>query len=542
MQFLALATLSASRNGAAGEILARVEGGGISVGSTVAGRYRVVEPLGVGGMASVFVAEDDVLGRRVALKVLHPHLAADDDFAVRFEREATAAASLNHPNVVQVFDRGGSGDGQPWIVMELVDGPTLKQVVTREGRLEPDRAGRLVLQAARGVASAHAVGIVHRDLKPHNILVDAEDRARVADFGIARASTHYTLTQVGSILGTPEYLSPEQARGERATPASDVYALGVVLYELLAGAPPFQGDTAVVIAARHVDESPPRLDGVRPGLPAALVQGVERALSKRPAERWRDCGEFADAIESWRDGAPAAPVAGVASRDLEPTVTVTPRAPDVAALRSAGIRRWRRLSSRSRLAVVALPLVALALLLVVAARADNVDAPRITGRSRAAYRSALEQSQLHVGTVERRHDAARAGTVLEQQPTAGEPLEHGDAIDVVVSLGPRRVDVPGVIGLGVAAATVQLRDSGLRIGATTPVPDPGEPGRIVGQDPDAGSAVADGTAVDLQVAVAAPRDDGEGADPDGDGDDAEGDAEGRGRAGGKGGKGGKRDD
>ena len=218
----------------------------------VDGRYRLLQRVGSGGMADVFAADDLQLGRRVALKLLHARFAEDDQFVERFRREASAAAGLSHPNVVQVYDRG-EWDATYYIAMEFLEGRSLKQVVQEDGPLPPDRAIDIVLQILRAARFAHRRGIIHRDLKPHNVIVDDEGRAKVTDFGIARAGAS-DMTQTGSIMGTAQYLSPEQAQGLSVTPRSDLYAICVLLYELLVGRPPFDGDTAVSISLKQVAE------------------------------------------------------------------------------------------------------------------------------------------------------------------------------------------------------------------------------------------------------------------------------------------------
>ena len=223
----------------------------------VDGRYRVVGRIGSGGMADVYCAEDLQLGRNVALKVLHSRFAADAEFRERFRREARSAAGLNHQNVVSIYDRG-EWDGNYYIAMEYLDGRSLKEIVQRDGPLAPDYAIDLTVQVLRAARFAHARGIIHRDIKPHNVIVDEEGRAKVTDFGIARAAGASDMTQTGSIMGTAQYLSPEQAQGHAVSAASDIYSIGIMLYELLTGRVPFEGESAVTIALKQVNERPER--------------------------------------------------------------------------------------------------------------------------------------------------------------------------------------------------------------------------------------------------------------------------------------------
>jgi eukaryotic-like serine/threonine-protein kinase len=254
------------------------------VGEVVAHRYELERVLGTGGMATVFCAFDTVLERKVALKILHEQFAADEDYVARFENEARAAARLTHPNIVTVIDRGAQ-DGRRFIVFEHVEGETLKQLARREGPLPIELVLRLGADVARGLAFAHTNGIVHRDIKPQNVLVDDHGRAKVTDFGIARTGTATGHTETGTILGTGSYISPEQARGERAGPASDVYALGAVLHELLTGRPPYDGPSLVAVAMSHVRDPVPDVAAERPDCPPELAALVERCLAKDAGDR-----------------------------------------------------------------------------------------------------------------------------------------------------------------------------------------------------------------------------------------------------------------
>ena len=243
----------------------------------VDGRYRVLNRIGSGGMADVYCAEDLQLGRNVALKVMHSRFAEDPEFVERFRREARNAAGLQHQNVVAVYDRG-EWDGNYYIAMEFLDGRSLKQIVQQEGPLPPERAIELTVQVLRAARSAHRRGVIHRDIKPHNVLVDEEGRAKVTDFGIARAGAS-DMTQTGSILGTAQYLSPEQAQGHAVDATSDLYSIGIMLYELLTGRVPFDGESAVSIALKHVNEwpvPPSRLNAaVTPELEAVVLRALE---------------------------------------------------------------------------------------------------------------------------------------------------------------------------------------------------------------------------------------------------------------------------
>jgi len=262
-------------------------------GDLIAERYELVELVGTGGMSSVYKAHDRLLERNVALKVLHPHYGDDEEYVERFRREARAVAQMSHPNIVTVIDRG-EDDGQQFIVFEFVDGENLKQMVERCGPLPPRRAIELGLAMAEALAFAHEHGLVHRDVKPQNVLLTPDGEAKVTDFGIARSlDVEHGVTQTGTVLGTSNYLSPEQASGKPVTTATDVYSLGVVLYELLTAEVPFPGENFVAVAMKHLNEPVPDLRLGRPDVPLRLVAAVERALEKDPARRFGSMDQFA---------------------------------------------------------------------------------------------------------------------------------------------------------------------------------------------------------------------------------------------------------
>ena len=264
----------------------------------VDGRYRAVKRLGSGGMAEVWCVEDEVLGRRVALKLLGGRFVDDPEFRERFRREARAAAGLAHPNIVGIYDRS-EWDGVPYIAMELVDGKTLKELVAERGPLPPDVAIAFTEQILRALAYAHRRGIVHRDVKPQNVIIDAEGQAKVADFGIARAADS-EMTQTGTIVGTVQYLSPEQAEGRPVDHRSDLYSTGIVLYELLTGQVPFDGEAPIAIAIKQFNEPPVPPGQLEPGIPPALEAVVMRALEKDPERRFQSADEFIGALENAR--------------------------------------------------------------------------------------------------------------------------------------------------------------------------------------------------------------------------------------------------
>ncbi len=268
-------------------------------GAIIDGRYRVVSRLGAGGMADVFLAQDQQLGRKVALKLLHRRFAEDPGFVERFRREAQSAASLQHPNVVQVYDRGAY-DGTYYIAMEYLEGRSLKQLIREEAPLDPLRTIDITMQILKAARFAHRRGVIHRDLKPHNVIIDDSDGAKVTDFGIARAGAS-DMTETGSIMGTAQYLSPEQAQGHAVSERSDLYSVGVVMYEMLTARVPFDAESAVTIALKHVSEAPVPPREINPAIPRPLEQVVLWALNKNPADRPADADEFMRVLEQVRE-------------------------------------------------------------------------------------------------------------------------------------------------------------------------------------------------------------------------------------------------
>jgi serine/threonine-protein kinase len=265
--------------------------------SVAGGRFRLERPLGHGGIATVYLGYDSELDRPVAIKVLAENLAGDEAFRRRFLREARLSARLSHPNVVSVYDAGEEADGRPYIVTELVDGETLAEVLSVRGPLPADETAALAVQACRGLAHAHAAGLVHRDVKPQNLLLRPDGTLKVADFGIARAAEGTALTQAGTVLGTAAYLSPEQALGQEATPAADVYSLGAVLYELLTGRPPYELDSLADLAAKQAEGAITPVSELAPGVPQRVEDAIMRSLARNPAYRPASADEFAQELE-----------------------------------------------------------------------------------------------------------------------------------------------------------------------------------------------------------------------------------------------------
>jgi serine/threonine-protein kinase len=517
----------------------------LAEGTIVDVRYRIIRRLGAGGMAEVYCAEDSQLGRQIALKLLHRRFAEDAEFVERFRREASAAAGLQHPNVVQVFDRG-EWDGTYYIAMEFIAGRTLKQVVRDHGALEPTLAADLTIQILKAARFAHRRGVVHRDLKPQNVLVDEEGRAKVADFGIARAGAS-DMTETGSVMGTAQYLSPEQAQGLPVDLRSDLYSIGVILYELLTGDVPFDAESPVTVALKQVSEAPVPAIQRNPAIPPALDAVVMHALRKDPDARFQDADGFVDALE-----------AALAGGYVERTVVEEPLLEED--------RGWRRAVV---IALIVLALAAIAIgaylllkpdmqrvpnvvekrtqnatqtlqregfeVTVVPVESDTVEEDRVVTQDPAGGTEAEVGSEVTINIssgpgealvplvqglpadeaadrmreagfrTERRDefsDTVRSNRVIETSPGEGESVRKGSTITLVVSRGPEKTAVPDVVGQPQAQAEATLRAAGFEVGASEQEDAEAAPGTVLEQDPPAGTQATEGARVTLTIATA----------------------------------------
>ena len=453
---------------------------GVERDTIVDGRYRVLKKLGAGGMADVYCAEDQQLGRRVALKLLYRRFAEDPSFVERFRREASSVAALSHPSIVGVFDRG-EWDGTNYIAMEFIEGRTLKDIIRERGPAPPDAAVDIAIQILRAAGYAHKRGIVHRDIKPQNVMVDEEGRVRVTDFGIARAATS-DMTETGSVLGTAQYLSPEQAQGAPVDPRSDLYSVGIVLYEMLTGRVPFDAESPVTVALKQVSETPVAPMDVNPEVPPALDAVVMRALAKDPAERFADADQFIAALESAR----RAPHEVLAPPVLPPVVDVLEEEDE----RSR--RPWLWL-------LVLLALAAIAIGAYLTLRPERLIVPDVIGRQSATASQILQNRGFEVDIVSVTNPDVERDRVAGQDPSPGSRAPEGSVVSITVSTGPGEAPVPAVEGMPRRQAEDEVREAGFRVEVEQEFSDDVPRGRVIEASPPPGTALERGSRVTLTV-------------------------------------------
>jgi serine/threonine-protein kinase len=478
----------------------------LNSGRSYGGRYAVVEKIGSGGMAEVYRARDELLGRDVAVKVLNERLSSDRQFVERFRREAQAAANLNHPNIVSLYDYG-SDEGTNFIVMEFIDGDPLSDVISNEGPLMPERAAEIGHDVGLALDRAHASGLVHRDIKPANIMVTHNGQTKVTDFGIARAlDADQTMTQTGMVMGTAAYLSPEQAQGNPVDARSDLYSLGCVLYEMLTGSSPFSGDTPLSIAYKHVREHARPPSAVNSDVPPALDAIVMKALAKNPDNRYQSASEMSEDLDRFLKGervhatpllaggeTRVATAAGGGTQVLRQT-DAGQREPDEGGNRAG----WYAL-----LAVVILALFGLLAwwLATSVLGGDPVKVPDLVGLTEREARDELEERNLDA-EIEERFSRKPANEVIDQDPEAGTTIEENDTVTLIVSKGARKVTVPELVGLKEQEAKNQIRQADLRVGNVSREPsDEVEEGVVIDQDPDPDEEVDEGSRVALVLSA-----------------------------------------
>ena len=478
-------------------------------------RYRIVDKIGVGGMADVYLGEDTLLGRQVAIKLLHANFANDDEFVTRFKREAQAAGKLNHPNIVNMYDVGFDQDLH-YIIMEYVDGETLKEYITRHGRLSIDEAVKFTIAIAEGLEHAHTMGIVHCDIKPHNVIITRTGRVKVTDFGIARAmNATNTVMYTNSILGSAHYLSPEQASGKPVDGNTDIYSLGVVLYEMLTGRVPFEGETPIAVALKHVREKVAPPTRYNPSIPPLLEAVVMKALSKNPADRFDSISDMISDLRLTQGF-----TMGKTQRH-EPNDFATQMIPavdpeameDFSTIEEEQKDEGKKKSMLSKIASIPQKYIVLgaAVIFLVAFLGaflsygnfwsnTTVDVPNVVGKQVSVAKNILEDKHLRVSTSEVTNPDVPAGQVISQTPGAGEKVKEQRTIHLVVSKGVGDITVPDLSGLTVEQARQRLKDVGLVVGKVTQQSVDNKPdGVIIAQSPSGDSKVSKGTTIDLVV-------------------------------------------
>jgi eukaryotic-like serine/threonine-protein kinase len=479
-------------------------------------RYRILRKLGTGGMANVYLAEDEVLGRRVAIKILNDRHAGDDQFVERFRREAKNAASLSHPNIVSIYDRG-EAEGTYYIAMEYLDGRSLKELIVARGPAPIHLAVDYARQILAAIRFAHRHGIVHRDIKPHNVLVDGEGRLKVTDFGIARAGVSQ-MTEAGSIIGTAQYLSPEQAKGAPVDQTSDLYSVGVVLYELLTGVVPFSGDTPVEIAMKHLSTVPQPPSAKRADVPRDLDLVVMRALAKDPSERYQSAEEMDADLRRINRGVAISPVTEEAATAIiarPPAATsvteIKPRVPE--AVPYAPPAAYYDYDEPPRRALW--PWL-VALLFVIAAvvggyflysqiqdqlsGSKTIAVGNYVGIREADAVAKINAAGLRANPVRQPQADPRFPEtyVFSQTPKPGDRTQKHNFVTIYVSLGPPKTEVPSVVGEPLDRALSDLQDAKLQ-GKSVRVESDKPAGQVVSQSPTAGASVEQGSKVTLRV-------------------------------------------
>ena len=468
------------------------------IASLVGGRYQITGLIASGGMGEVFQAHDRVLDRTVALKVLRAGVGSDADFIERFRKEATIAGRLSHPNIVQVYDWGRGEDGSAYMAMEFVDGQNLREVLNANGRLRPSIASRITAQVCAALEAARKAGLVHRDVKPENILLTPDGGVKVADFGLSRTMAESRATQAGVLMGTAHYLAPEQVEGDQSDHRSDIYALGVVLYEMLTGETPFTGDNPLVIAYQRVRHDVPAPSQRIGGIPPGLDDVVSRATARDVDRRFGSAAEMADALRT----ATARSDTGEVGTLVHPTTAIP-----IATQETIQIRRKRgpRITKRGIIVMAALAAALLASIPLLTGALARVEVPDVKLALKADAQRALEKAGFKVITESENHPSVESGRVIRTDPPAGTELRKGSTVKLIVSAGPVTVPVPDVRGTKYEDAKKLLEDRGMKVAKVEAFSATVAKGLVIAQDRDPDAFFAQGTTVTLTVSKGKER-------------------------------------
>ena len=472
------------------------------------GRYALEMLVGSGGMADVYRAKDQLLERTIAVKVLHQQYENDKEFIERFQREAKAAARITHPNIVNVYDVGVA-EGRHYIVMEYVPGRTLKERIKEEGPVPAAEALHIARQIAGALAQAHASNLVHCDIKPHNILVMPDGNVKVADFGIARAVTESTMTYNDNIMGSVHYFSPEQARGTIITPKSDVYSLGVVLYEMLTGRIPFDGNTAVSIARKHLEEEPQPIHALVPNIPPVVEALVTRMMAKDPALRPDSRLLTQDIMHTermMRGDTSAMPAFDPDATRVLSAVEAQKIGAIVEAEEETSAEMEEKSFFRTKIFKFGLGLILLlgfftGFFLSFGKFWSSVEitVPDVTGKQLTLARQILEDQHLRVTVAETFDASVPVGVVVSQTPEAGSTVKEERTITIYVSKGGEEMEMPNLRGLKQSDAIDRLQQMGLRLGSAYETFSDEDSGTVISQDPRSGTRISKGQSVDITV-------------------------------------------
>ncbi len=471
------------------------------IGKILSKRYRIEALIGSGGMAVVYRALDLRTNRTVAVKALRAEYSRDQDFLRRFDREAMACAKVQHPNIVNLLDIGEDGDTR-YLVMEYVQGQTLKEVIQERGKLPQEEALRITQQALSALGHAHQKHIIHRDIKPQNMLVGLHGDIKIADFGIARMTDSTTLTHMdGNIMGSVHYFSPEQAKGQQASAPSDLYSIGVVLYEMLTGRVPFDGETSVAVAMQHVNELPKPVSSFTPGVYPAVEQVLAKAMCKGIAQRYTSAEQMsADLRRAVRQ-----PEGGFVKMRPAPVPADTKRT-GVGGGQGRGrnnrARRWRgRVLFTLTLLLCAgvLGLLGYAGYGFYAHMTNYTAMPGVTGLEQSVALDVLRKAQIEPVIIKQRHDVVMSGFVITQDPPEGKEIGRGEQAALYISVGSAKVQVPNLVGMAQEEAEAALTEQGLAVGDVLVELSEALPGRVIRQEPAASTEATDGMMVDLHV-------------------------------------------